>query len=350
MISSQKNGIGSFFHHVDDVNSLIDKYPSDFDPKGNKLFYTGRQAIAYIIKGIMLNKYVDNIWLPEYYCQHVTQWLKACFPNINFYAVQPLNPEHVVNIHKFAKNGDIVLINNFWGVSNCSYSKNGLDITVIDDHSHGWLSKSCIDSKADFCIASLRKTLPIPLGAIAWKPNEERIENELVFEENTSYIQFWNSAKNAMINKANYAESGIIDDLVKQNFLQAINENEHALHNNYQLVKVEETHRKIIKALMRVDYMRLKRLNMETLWKHIEKSTKYHHISQDDAFGLIIHLKDEQELNKLRNHLIAQDIYPSLLWPQNKHQYGYFLNIHIDFRYGIRDMEYIWLILESYTV
>ncbi len=43
-------------------------------------------------------------------------------------------------------------------------------VEIIEDHTHDPYSKWAYNSRSDWCIASLRKTLPIPDGGVLWSP------------------------------------------------------------------------------------------------------------------------------------------------------------------------------------
>lgn len=58
---------------------------------------------------------------------------------------------------------------NYFGLRT-SRSNQSLPIPVIEDHSHDLLGRWPLYSDADWCIASIRKTLPTIEGGMVWSP------------------------------------------------------------------------------------------------------------------------------------------------------------------------------------
>lgn len=110
----QQLGLGSSFNAIE-LHSLADFSIGDY-VKDYQLFYTGRLAIRHLIDALSNTK-KQTIWLPEYYCQHVTAWLREVYKNrISTYAINPFNPKADVDIYSFASVDDLVILNNFWGL------------------------------------------------------------------------------------------------------------------------------------------------------------------------------------------------------------------------------------------
>ncbi|QFZ55886.1 hypothetical protein FEZ18_14270 [Oceanihabitans sp. IOP_32] len=345
--ANKKKGIGSFFSFINPKSETLLPHSNTFIPENSVLLYSGRQAIKYVINSITNTKNIQTIWLPEYYCMHVTLWLKKTYPNIKTYRVEPLNPDFVVKASQFVNKNDIILINNFWGVSKCLVDKpDGL--VVIEDHSHGWLSTTCINSKADYCVASLRKSLPIPLGGIAWKPDGKIINRPKLLPPDR-FVSIWDTITEAMTLKHDFESTYEIDK--KEKSLELINLAEKQLHINFDLTHLEDSHKKNIESYMNINVLKLKSKNLATLSTMLKHHENCAYMALNpDAFGLILHLQNETVMQQLRLYLINHNIYPSQLWPDNVLRYGYFLNIHIDYRYGGEDMEYIAEKLNAFSI
>jgi hypothetical protein len=347
-IKNEKKSYGSVFSCV---NSKLDHFESSknsFYPENNKLFYTGRHAIKYVIETIKLDKNINVFWIPEYYCQHVTYWLKCNYNNIKTYKVDPRDPEYIIDFDSFIKPNDVILINNFWGISNCKYTCETNKPIVIEDHSHGWLSTACKNSKADFCIASLRKSVPTPLGAIAWRPNKSKLPS--IDQKNSDiFINIWNMLDLAMKKKCEFEKELKPNDLLKAEFLSLVNDAENKMHNNYDLIEIHRDHADLINQYLKFDFLQLKVKNYKTLLDTIYYNENFTILNTTKTpFGLTLHFKDIQSMKPFRNHLISKRIYPSLLWLNNLDNYGYFLNIHVDFRYTIDDMVHIGDVINQY--
>ena len=61
------------------------------------------------------------------------------------------------------------------------------------------------------------------------------------------------------------------------------------------------------------------------------------------TFGLLLLFKNYEVFENLKSYLIQNSIYPSQLWPGNKlaSEWKFLLNIHVDFRYGTNEINYI---------
>jgi len=345
---NKKKGYGSFFSYEKHNSKAFINFNNSFIPTNKKLFYTGRQAIKYIVEIIKLNNKINTFWIPEYYCQHVTIWLKKNYDNIKSYKVNPLDNEYIIKANDFVKENDIILVNNFWGTSNCSLNYINNKVIVIEDHSHGWLSNSCIESTADYCFASLRKSVPAPLGGIAWIPNEDKL---IILNQKSSndFNKIWNNTFLGMTKKLEFEENILIDKGLKNDFIALINNAENMMHHNYDLVKLNSKHKKIIESYLKINYLDFKALNFKTIISLIKPNNTFEIINGNSTpFGLILHFKNINKLNYFKSYLISKNIYPSQLWPNNKLKYGYFINIHIDYRYNDLDMYYIAQIINAF--
>lgn len=335
----RQKGIGSMFEHPG--TSLKNNIPPKIIslPKNNHLFYTGRHALKFVIDSIAKKQNPGTIWLPEYYCQHVTGWMKRNYNNIKVYKTDPKNKVFLNT--GFTKKNDILIINNFWGVYTAKLQHDTSSLTVIEDHSHGWLSPHCLNSSADYCIASLRKSVPVPLGGIAWRPDGQKMD-DLKAVENSLFSELWEMILEAQHLKSRYINAHEPLKEEKQKFLELVSRAETLMNGNHDLFKLEEAHKGLIKKYAAVNYLSYKVENLSYLKSLLNVNNSFKLVApHDTSFGLTLFVKSEKEMLTLRTYLVGHDIYPSLLWPDNNPTYGYYLNIHLDYRYGSDEMEYI---------
>ena len=200
-------GYGSSFY-TPDKNRIEAIKNIDFSDE-YVLLYNGRDAINYVI--LLISKTIDiqTLWMPDYYCPHVKSWLEKRFANIKYYSINPFDATNQPDWKQFNTQTDVVILNNFWGCRSYEIPKENRPI-IIEDHSHGWLNASALHSKADYCIASLRKTVPLPMGGIAWIPNSKKTGRSLVSTtiltdygtNDTSMAQAWDVIQKGMDLKA----------------------------------------------------------------------------------------------------------------------------------------------------
>jgi hypothetical protein len=101
---------------------------------------------------------------PSYMCQHVAMAL-AMEIGIRAYPCSPLMAE-IPEVRTTP--GDVVLLIASLGMRLQPAVKG--PAPIIEDHTHDPISEWAWGSKADYAIASLRKTFPLPDGGVIWSP------------------------------------------------------------------------------------------------------------------------------------------------------------------------------------
>ncbi|WP_372756419.1 hypothetical protein [Mariniflexile sp.] len=337
--TKKREGIGSLFHDIETSSYTWKPIKLDME---YELFYTGRQAFKFILDTISETHAIEKIWMPSYYCQHVTRWIKKVYNNLHFYDINPFEFDKVLDLYEFASKNDVVLINNYWGLSDTVIKKSDLPI-IIEDHSHGWLTRNCLHSNADYCFTSLRKTLPIPLGGISWKPNSKFNNSKHDFKQDIHFYEVFDRLHDAMKHKNSYKNGST--NVSKEDFLKVIEETEDFLDVNHEIISLRPQDIKLFDTFLNYDFLSHKHENLNIVYKQLNRPDFMRIVQRDQhvAFGLLVLFKEERLWASLKNHLISNDIYPSFLWPDNKpvSDWQYVLNIHVDFRYNASDMEYI---------
>ena len=159
---------GSDFHYIDSFHKegkrLCDYYTSA------NYYADGRQALIHLYK----SQGWERLWIPEYFCYDVIQSLKDAGLNLVFYTDLPDNSNDCDTLFAIQKKGlfrhtDAVLRVNYFGMRSYRCTSE-LPVAVVEDHTHDLLGDWSCKSTADWCVASLRKTLPIPEGGILWSP------------------------------------------------------------------------------------------------------------------------------------------------------------------------------------
>lgn len=335
-------GYGSFFQksQIDGALVVEDSFIKDYE-----LFYAGRYAIKYIFQYISANQVISTIWLPIYYCPLVKKWLENEFDNILYYDINPFDVNEQIDWTLFSTK-DLVLVQNYWGLKKTVYPKGERPI-IVEDHSHGWLTQGCIESKADFCIASLRKTIPVPLGGIAWKPKSSQsnlpfpmVENKTAPISKSSMNYSWNH-----IAKAMELKSQARTEQDKKEFLSTYMNGELYLGENFDIIAVEEKHADFIKSYLFMDLNTFKQKNLDYIKNKLDSKEDYKFLpyKAGTPFGLLLIFRDRDAMAHLKKYLIDKSIYPAELWNNNSipYAYKYLLNIHVDFRYQQKDLDYI---------
>jgi hypothetical protein len=346
-INKADTGIGSYFHFEDHTLSPINRL---LELK-HYTFYTGRQALLYVLNQASKNNKINKIWFPNYYCQHTLHWIKKTYPTINIYEVNPFEFSQEIDVSEFANENDIVVVNNYWGLSSMPLKKNKFPL-VIEDHSHGWLSEACLNSTADYCFVSLRKSLPIPLGGIFWQPNSNSKNIKLDFKEDNNFYTIWDKMLKGMKLKSSYLNGNT--SIKSSTFLPLFYEVEEYLNQSTHYVHLKKEHLKFIESFINFDILHYKINNLNFLYSKLNNNPYFKIVRRDGyvAFGLHLVFKNQTDHDNLRSYLVKNNIFPSNLWPDNNidYEWQYFLNIHIDFRYGISEMKFIIEKLNSWSL
>jgi hypothetical protein len=116
------------------------------------------------------------LWLPSYYCPDVVRTLLPVLATIGFmlrtYPSTPPHPAHPTAIP--LEPGHILLVANLFGLQGAAVPITPEElppgVILVEDHTHDPLSFWARCSRAHWCFASLRKTLPLPDGGVAWSP------------------------------------------------------------------------------------------------------------------------------------------------------------------------------------
>lgn len=335
-------GYGSFFQksQINEAPIIDASFIQEYE-----LFYAGRYALKYIFLHICENQNIATIWLPIYYCPLIKKWLENEFSTIRYYDINPFDINEQIDWNLFSSS-DLVLVQNYWGLKKTVYPIGNRPI-IVEDHSHGWLTKGCLESEADFCIASLRKTLPIPLGGIAWKPKKSQTNLTLPTPKNTAGPITKNSMSYSwsLISKAQELKSKATSEKDKEEFLSTYMNGELYLGENFDIIPLHEDHENTIKPILFKNLNNYKQRNLAYLEKKLSATRDFERLPYEEGtpFGLLFIFKERTILEQFKKHLIQKSIYPAELWNNNpiNYQHKYLLNIHVDFRYTPNDLDYI---------
>lgn len=330
---------GSDFHLMEDVgykvhNTLMDYYP-------NAVYYAnGRQALLVALQEGGYKK----LWVPVYFCYEVIEYIKAFGIKVALYKDFPLenNDNEIIKNIKF-RDGDALLRVNYFGWRKWRDSTI-VPVPVIEDHSHDLIGYWTQNSNADWCVASIRKTIAIPEGGMLWSPKAHSTHSVSSTKENDtcSYRRLY-----GMSLKKKYLEGG---DVEKQDFREIFISTEDVLGN----LAISGLAPNCLEILQRIDikaWYETKRRN----WKYIVDNTHLPIISSmiEDSisctpFSVILKMGSHNEREEYRRKLIEHSIYPAILWsiPHDNSEDSdtakifseQMLSIHCDGRYSLEDM------------
>ncbi len=338
---------GSDFHSIDGYMSRRAHLTNVYDDA--YFMADGRQCIVALIRQYGWTR----IWMPEYFCYEVIESLRQ-MTNIEilFYQDYPTYDARGTVATLPYRDGDVLLRVNYFGIRDFRSEKD-IPVPVIEDHTHDLLGHWSLYSEADWCIASLRKTIPIPEGGMMWSPKGHRLEYDFAQNADNEYIacQRWG----AMDNKTKYLQEKKIEkDEFRKVFMDTEEWFDHAEPST-----IDERSMDFVGNLDINLWYNAKRRNWRLLCQLV--NTKASVLQPDDEscnmFSFIILAKNKAQRDEWRTKLIERDVYPAILWniPEKSHtsvkdMSQRMLSIHCDGRYTADEIEQMAKIINQVLV
>jgi len=321
----------------------------------NAYYYgCGRCAINALIKYHLKKKLWKRLFVPEYYCYEVIDSIKSTGIEVVLYSDYPLADDNaLIKTIKFQK-GDVLLRMNYFGLRNFR-DNSDIDATVIEDHSHDLFSDWAYKSNADWCVASLRKTIPIPDGGILWSTKNDisSIEEPILYSDHSKLSEDRCLAMNM---KKMYLDS--VGNVDKKGFLEIFRRTEEKLGSR-KCPALSSVSKEMIKNIP-ISIIQKKYDNYIRLAKLIsqEKCTILKGENHASPFSLVLLFNSMHDRNAIREALKKNKIYSTVLWEirnegTNDDVIGFskrMLSLPIDFRYSGSDMLWMSNIINSELV
>lgn len=333
---------GSDFHFV--VPDGMDmKSISCFLPSG-QYYADGRQSLL----ALFASQGWKRLWVPEYFCNEVLLSLTSWGINLAFYLDYPgADDEMAVGQIPF-ENGDALLRVNYYGIRGFR-SNQDISVPVVEDHTHDLIGHWALNSDADWCFASLRKTLPIAEGGLLWSPSKRTLPPApSQCEENEKIASLrWD----AMRLKKRYLSG---EEIEKKTFRDIFVETESFFETASVSALDEQTSNFLGQFNIHSWYT-----NRCRNWQALNsiKTDKFRVLYPENdgchpfSFTILCASKDYRDY--LRKRLVESQIYPAILWrvPETTSSVSDFsskmLSIHCDARYSSEDILQMKGIIEA---
>ena len=325
---------GSDFHR-------IKEYPRGKFPllaqNEYQLYTSGRQAL----EAILIKEEIKRIWVPAYYCHESLARIRRMDVEIEFYPATPIGNPYLTIAQLQFEHGDALLCMNYFGLQlkPCIPHENFI---LIEDHSHSLSGSWVKNSDADWCFASLRKTLPIADGGILWSPRKRVLPEKPCLSqmaiENAVYRYV------AMDMKSNYLNG---ENILKETFLNEFHRTEHNFEN-LGISAISNVSKEIVESINIEEWDRKKKDNWNTLSRNlIPRQCKilFPEKYSDIPFSLILLFDSSTYRDRVLKKLIEHNVFPAILWriPTGNNEKAIdfgnrMLSIHCDARYTKQQM------------
>lgn len=329
--------IGSDFWGIDEKEGDI------------RFFLSGRTALDFIIRDILLCYPADRVLMPSYCCHTMLEPFLRNHVPVLFYDVFFDGQGLKADIPNAAGNSILFRMDYFGYGALSGWGKEDIDknyLCVVEDCTHSCARRGNAGSMADYTFASYRKWTGFDGFAVAEKRKGrfQLLPKSVVGE---GYIQLHRSAKNR---KKEYLAGRNTD---KKEYLDIYKEAEEYLETDYvDYVPSIET----IERFFNWDIQKMaatRRNNAAYLIEQIKKVPEvtllYSKMTGQDTPLHVPVLLPIEIRDKLRKHLISEDIYCPVHWPLSglhgkisgraKEIYNRELSLICDQRYSVDDMQ-----------
>jgi len=304
--------IGGEFH-------LFDFPPEDWEPwpAERSYFRSGRAALAALYRQWTARHPGAQLWLPDYFCSDLVSSLQLRNIPIRFYLDNPQRTGPDLD-HLDAAAGDMVLAVNYFGVRSGdqwrAWRESVPAVGLVEDHTHDPQSLWARSSIADYAFASLRKTIPIPDGAIAWSPRHLPVPEAAPGGSDVgSPLKLA-----AMLYKNRYLDSGGTLQNLKEAFLQLQKRSEQLLLEPSNEAISHWSQDVVCRGAPRLWRSQRERNVRSLLELAPDVSGKPLFLSWPSGhcpFNAIYLFKDETARDRVRSRLIASQVYTPVHWP-----------------------------------
>jgi hypothetical protein len=332
---------GSEFHWADPG------LPTDDDDRS---WLLAREAIATASGRAALQALVEHggwprVWLPSYVCSELSE---VVGDKLRYYPDDPLQAEPPIID---APPGDAVVRINYFGLRGPSSAEplRERGLVVIDDHTHDPCGPWARESDADYCLASLRKSLPLPDGALTWSPRGCPLPAASAPSEAAA------AKLPAMLLKSLYLAGHAVS---KPSFRTLAIAGEQRL-GELGVVGMSTVSVGMLLSLAISHWRSRRRENFAAFAEALGDRVELLHPAgaEQAPFACVLRFSEPEARERARAQLIDARIYPAILWPlelgpEQRDRFATscmfadrMLALHCDARYGSDDMRRVAAVL-----
>ena len=330
--------LGSDFHLMSETGSGLLPWAT----RPHSLWGSGRDAIRALFDWGREEHGWRSLLVPSYFCQEVVGSIARSVP-VRSYPWGPLTGPYIVS----SRVRDVVLVPALFG-ARPSVSVDGPAMT-IEDHSHDLLAPWVKESRADYAIASLRKTLPLPDGGVIWSPKDRSVPSEepLTGQHASSALL----RLSAMILKRDY----LLGEMVAKPAFRDMSVAGERTIASGPPSGISAFSRERLHTVPAQEWRARRARNLEVLRARLRSVDAFEIL--DIPFALMLLFSHAEERDRVRKRLIDMDVYPSVLWSLDDPAVEGIPDEHIDLshrilaiacdqRYSVTDMERVASVVE----
>lgn len=317
--------------------------PVPWDGDG-ALLSSGRDALRLVLDAGVTRHNWSRLWVPEYFCQKVIAGIRRPDLELVPYFDHPLlaTPRPPA-----ACPGDAVLVVNYFGLRDGFPACEMDGVDVIEDHTHDPTSQWARLSRADYCVASLRKMMPLSDGGAAWSPCGHALPPVPALTSQRRRAAAL--ALSAMLLKSMYldglpVERGSYRELAHRGErglarpgVCAISDVSRAVVDSFDFARWREARHRNVDALRdALDGVR---------WMEVLGHSRP---AQTVPFSAVLLVDDPARREWLRQEFLRRSVFPAVLWPLERAELPVsdqvldvsrrLLSVHGDGRYTVDDM------------
>lgn len=314
------------------------------------LYSSGRDALRALLgSGPGLGLDWRRLWVPSYFCQEVVEAVASSGLELVTYRDTPLAPGWPAG--EALRPGDVVLWVNTFGLRLPPDWSPPTGVTLVEDHTHDPWSPAALRSRADYCLASLRKTLPLADGAPLWSPAGRSLPPAPTPSETRSLAVA--SKLSGMLLKSLYLDGHAVE---KGRFRELAIKGEESIASG-QPAPSSSLSRELLTCMPVRRWRKERRTYVDVAAAALGSlpGVRTLRAESEDCvpFSLLLLCDSEQKRDRLRAGLIEHAIYPAVLWPLPRTAEEAslslsrrLLSIHADMRYDAAHMERVSQIVE----